>query len=91
MGGKDNLHVGIQFANQADETLLPLYVEGHFGLVHEKYTPTIVLHEHGEENDKHLLFTRRELVGIERIAILFEEDFVALADDGFAQIGRAHV
>ena len=91
MGGEDNLHVGIQFADKADKALLPLYMEGYFGFVHEEHSPAIILHKHCEKYNEHLFFARRELIGIERIAILFEKDLIALADDSLARLAKEFI
>ena len=91
MGGEDDLHIRVQLTNQAYQPLLPLHVEGNFGLVHEEYARAVVLHQDGEEDNEQLLLARRELVGIERVSILFEEDFVALAENLLARLAEEFI
>ena len=88
MGGKDELHLRVQAADHADELLLPLDVERGFGLVHEEDAVGAFAHEHGEQDDEHLLLARRELVGQQAFAVLIEGDFVAAAVDGLARVAE---
>ena len=79
MGGEDKLDIGVQFANHADKLLLPFDVQGGFRLVHEKHTAVIVTHQYGQQDDEHLLLTRRQFVGQQALAVLIENDVVAFA------------
>ena len=58
MSGQNNLHIRIQFTNQADETLLPFHMKGDFGFVHKEHTTLIVLHQYGQQYNQQLFFTR---------------------------------
>ena len=62
MGGENKLHIGIQVAYHADELLLPFDVQGGFRLIHEEYAVVIVTHQHGQQDDEHLLLARRQFV-----------------------------
>ena len=55
MGGEDNLHVGVQLHDEVDELLLPFNVQAYLRLVHEQHVGQLVLHQHGEQDDQHLL------------------------------------
>ena len=81
MGGEDDLYIGVEFEYQVDEPLLPFDVEAHLGLVHEEHVVLPVLDEHGKQDDQHLLLAAGELIRHERLADLFEANFVLRAHD----------
>ena len=72
MGGKDNLHIGIELQDEVDESLLPVDVQAHFRLVHEEHVGLPVFHQDGEHDGQHLLLAARQLIGHERFANLRE-------------------
>ena len=77
VGGQDYLGVGIKVAYHLYQPFLPFEVEAGFGFVHEKDIRLAVFGERGEQNDEYLLFSARQLVGVERFAVLLEAQFVA--------------
>ena len=54
-------------------------MQGGFRLVHEEYAVVIVTHQHGQQDDQHLLLARRQFVGQQALAVLIENDVVAFA------------
>ena len=86
MGSHDDLDVRVQLEHQSDELLLPFEVETDFRFVHEEHVRLIVLHQHGEEDSKYLLFAGRDLLRHELFAYLIEVDLVGCAHDGLARI-----
>ena len=88
MGGEDDLYIGVKFEYQVDEPLLPFDVETHLGLVHEEHVVLPVLDEHGKQDDQHLLLAAGELIRHERLADLFEANFVLRAHDLLACLGE---
>ena len=66
-------------------------MERDFGFIHKEHTTAVVLHQNSEQDDQQLLLARRELVGIERVSILFEEDFVALAENLLARLAEEFI
>ena len=82
------LLVGVEFEYQVDEPLLPFDVEAHLGLVHEEHVVLSVLDEHGKQDDQHLLLAAGELIRHERLANLFEANFVLRAHDLLACLGE---
>ena len=86
MGGKYQLHIGIQFTYHADKFLLPLDVKGGLGLVHKEDTMGVVTHQHGKQDNQHLLFTGRKFIGQQTFTVLIEDDFIAAAIYAFAGI-----
>ena len=79
MGSENNLYVGVQLYNEVNKPLLPLNVQRHLGLVHEEHVGLPVLHQDGQQNGQHLLLTRRQLVGHQRLANLREAYLVLRA------------
>ena len=86
MGGHDNLDIRIQFQHQTDELLLPLQVKTDFRFIHKEDIRLVVLHQHGEQDGKNLLFASRKLIRQKLLAHLVESDFIGCSDDGLSGI-----
>ena len=88
MGGKNNLYVRVKLDTEIDQTLLPLEMERHLGLVHKQYVRLVVLDQYGEKNDEHLLFATRQLIGQQHLAYLGEAQFVLGTDNFLARFAE---
>lgn len=95
MGGKDDLYIGIELADEVDELLLPVDVERDFGLVHEKGVWLSVLYQYSEEDGEHLLLSARKLVGCDNLCCIVhgldELYLVALAVDFLVRVCKQFV
>ena len=91
MGGEDYLGIGVELAHEGYEPLLPLYVEGNLGLVHEYGVWLAFLDEDCQQNDEHLLLSAGELVGGEMLFVLEHLYFVARTHDLLACVCKKTV
>ena len=57
MSGQNDLYIGIQASDQADQPLLPFHVQGNFRFIHKKSTMLVVLYEHGQQDNEHLFLS----------------------------------
>ena len=71
--------MGVEASDKRNQALLPLDVKAHLRLVHNQGIGLAVLNQHGQQNHKHLLLSRRQLIGGQYLPVLNELDFIALS------------
>ena len=74
MRRENKLHVGVDVADEGDETLLPLDVERNLGLVHQQDAVFTALSQDGEQDEEHLTLPGGELLNGEDVALVGESD-----------------
>ena len=89
--GKDNLDVGVQFEDEVDETLLPVYMQTHLGLVHKEDVGLVVFHKHRHQYHEHLFLAAGELVGSKYLTYLTEGYVVAASHQLLSRVGKEAV
>ena len=88
MGGKNNLYVRVKLDTEIDQTLLPFEMERRLGFVHKQHVRQVVLDQHGEQDNQHLLFATRQLIGQQHLAYLGEAQFVLGTDNFLARFAE---